>query len=114
VTFIEVTFMQNLAIFEIGQIYKQTKKISSNIHESPLAKKTYDFIFSLGENCLCASRLKASLLREYSCPFDWVSGTTNFGQRIYIILNEFSGYFEKDKLELRERLFPYRIFYANI
>jgi len=76
-------------------------QVSSNIHESPLAKNTYDLVFSLGEKCSCASSLSASLLREYSCPFDWVAGAS-FEQRIDILLNDFNVFFEKDKLELRE------------
>jgi len=73
----------------------------SNIHESPLAQKAYDFVFPLGEACLGASNLKASLLREYSCPFDWVYGAS-FEQRVAILLNDFNGYFEKDKLEYKQ------------
>lgn len=76
-------------------------QVSSNIHESPLAKNAYDLVFSLGEKCLCASCLSSSLLREYSCPFDWVMGAS-FEQRIDILLNGFNGYFERDKLELRQ------------
>jgi phage regulator Rha-like protein len=76
---------------------------NSNIHESPLAQKAYDFVFSLGEACLGASNLKASLLREYSCPFDWVY-CASFEQRIAILLNDFNGYLEKDKLELRQNI----------
>jgi len=76
---------------------------NSNIYESPLAQKAYDSVFSLGEACLGATNLKASLLREYSCPFDWIAGGS-FEQRIDILLNNFNGYFEKDKLELRQNL----------
>jgi len=77
-------------------------KISSNIHESPLAKNTYDFVFSLGYACNCASNLSACLLREYSYPFDWVTGA-NFEERIEILLNDFNCYFEKEELEFGDQ-----------
>jgi len=97
---IKFSLPDNSGIYYINTAF-MTYGNHSNIHESPLAKKTYDFVFSLGEACACASNLSANLLREYSCPLDWVSGT-NFEQRIAILLNDFDGYFEKDKLELKQ------------
>ncbi|MDR2067268.1 MAG: hypothetical protein LBP57_05565 [Endomicrobium sp.] len=36
--------------------------------------KEYDFIFSLGEACSCASALITLGFRKSSCVFDWLYG----------------------------------------
>jgi hypothetical protein len=88
--------------------------ISSNVHQSLLAQKSYDFVFPLGQQCNCAINLSANLLRQYAGPFDWVFGA-NFEERIAIILNDFQGYFEKDKLEFVKGTIyrPNKLFYVN-
>lgn len=59
--------------------------------------KEYNYIFSLGEACLCASGLRILGLRSFSGPFDWVFGAT-ITERIDLIINDFNGFFEKEDL----------------
>ena len=59
--------------------------------------KQYDYIFSIGEACLCASALRILGLRDFSGPFDWLFGATII-ERIDIMINEFENYFNKEDL----------------
>ena len=59
----------------------------------------FDIIYSLGLDCACAKYLIKFGLRSCSGPFDWLSGA-NFSTRMNLILNDFSGFFEKDEIKL--------------
>uniref|UniRef100_UPI002615C857 DUF1796 family putative cysteine peptidase n=1 Tax=uncultured Mailhella sp. TaxID=1981031 RepID=UPI002615C857 len=58
----------------------------------------FDLIVSLGVNCGAAWYLRDFGLRTASFPFDWLRGAT-FKRHIELILNDFKGFFEKDKLK---------------
>ena len=75
-------------------IKEEIKPYSQNIYE-------YDFIFSIGSACQCATMLKKANLRKYSGPFDWVSGGSIYN-RLYIVENEFDNFFIKNDLILKK------------
>lgn len=60
--------------------------------------KGYDFIFSIGASCHCASALRDNYLRQQSCPFDWLV-YASIEERADLIVNDFHNFFEKDDFQ---------------
>lgn len=77
------------------QFYNDSNKLLDNhIYE-------YDFIFSIGENCFCASILDKNKLRTVSAPFDWLTPNreyckNNLISNLKIINNKFNDFLIKD------------------
>lgn len=68
----------------------------------PKIKQTkYDYVISLGENCLTAMVLKEFGLREFSGPFDWIAGR-GLDYRLNLILDGFHGFLLKEDLEIAD------------
>lgn len=62
-------------------------------------KKQYDTIYSIGQDCACATYMKQARIRECSGPFDWLT-SANFEKRINIILNDFDDFLNKEDLKV--------------
>ena len=60
--------------------------------------KGYDFIFSIGASCHCASALRDNYLRLQSCPFDWLVEAP-IEERADLIVNNFCNFFEKEDFQ---------------
>ncbi|MDE5053275.1 DUF1796 family putative cysteine peptidase [Niallia taxi] len=60
-------------------------------------KGQYNAIFSLGENCIPALKLRKFNLREFAGPFDWV-GSPNLPKVINLIRTHFSNFLIADNL----------------
>ncbi|MED3965764.1 DUF1796 family putative cysteine peptidase [Niallia taxi] len=60
-------------------------------------KGQYNAIFSLGENCIPALKLRKFNLREFAGPFDWV-GSPNLPKVINLIRTHFSNFLIGDNL----------------
>ena len=67
--------------------------------------ETYDFVFSIGENCATAMYLKSCCLRDASYPFDWLAGMP-IPKRIELILSGFSRFMEKEDF-VQESFYPF-------
>ncbi len=68
----------------------------------PKIKQTkYDYVISLGENCLTAMVLKEFGLRQFSGPFDWIAGRGVY-YRLNLILNGFHDFLLKEDLEFAD------------
>lgn len=61
-------------------------------------RRSYDLVFSLGQDCKCSQSLRKANLQHYSYPFDWLA-EGSLSQRAEILANEFVGWFEKEDLE---------------
>lgn len=67
-------------------------------------RKSYDFIFGLGNACSCTQTLREAGLQHLSFPFDWIimSGTDDLARRLDFIEAGFRGWFEqKDLVKIR-------------
>lgn len=62
-----------------------------------LFDREFDLIFSIGEDCAYSSYLRRFNLQEYSYPFDWLT-KADFTTRIELLLNNFSGFLQKENL----------------
>ncbi len=69
------------------------------------ASKDFDYIISLGEACFVATMLTNADKRKFSSPFDWIFGG-NLQTRLDLILSDFKGFIEKDKMILAPELSP--------
>lgn len=77
-----------------------------------ILKQEYDFIFSLGEACLCASALQNLNLRQASYPLDWLYGG-DIETRTQLLISNFKDFINKEDLELvgkRENPIPCDIY----
>lgn len=61
-------------------------------------QKTYDLIYSLGEDCGCALYMERNGLRSYSGPFDWLTHAT-LQTKFNLILNDFKGFLDKESIK---------------
>ena len=63
-------------------------------------KEKYDFVCSLGGNCMMASQLQQRWLRPFALPFDWVyyKNSTPIYQLIKNFKNDFQHFFMKENL----------------
>lgn len=69
-----------------------------------IMRKSYDFIFGLGNACSCTQTLRQAGLQYLSFPFDWVvmGGEHDLEHRVSFIENGFRGWFEqKDLVKVR-------------
>lgn len=76
----------------------------------------YGVIFSFGYACSTAMFLDNQFLRKFSCPFDWIAGTS-FKERCNIFLNKFSNFIRKEDLTPTGEIkggFEHRKLYRNI
>lgn len=64
-----------------------------------LFDKDFDFVFSLGASCGCATYLRRHALRDCSSPFDWLI-TAPFETRIALLESGFAGFALKENLRL--------------
>lgn len=73
-----------------------------NLGENPMKladiKGEYNEIFSLGENCIPALKLRKFNLREHAGPFDWV-GTPNLFKIILLFQSNFADFLKEENLE---------------
>lgn len=81
-------------------------------------KESFDLIYSIGEDCACATYMKRSKLRSTSGPFDWLTHA-DFDTRIELILSDFENFLNLEDLkflEKDERMFndPDCDYYENI
>ena len=60
--------------------------------------KKYDIIYSIGRDCACAMYMRKTNLRICSGPFDWLTNAS-FEKRFEMMLNNFTGFLDKDKLK---------------
>lgn len=60
-------------------------------------KGEYNAIFSLGENCIPALKLRKYNLREFAGPFDWV-GSPNLSRVTNLLRTNFSNFLNEDNL----------------
>ncbi len=60
-------------------------------------KGEYNAIFSLGENCIPALKLRKYNLREFAGPFDWV-GSPNLSRVTNLIRTNFTNFLNEDNL----------------
>jgi hypothetical protein len=58
-------------------------------------KGEYNAIFSLGENCIPALKLRKYNLREFAGPFDWV-GSPNLSRVTNLLRTNFSNFLNED------------------
>ena len=80
-------------------------------------RKSYDFIFGLGNACSCTQTLRAAGLQYLSFPFDWIimGGHGDLMRRISFIENEFEGWLEqKDLVKVRSYPEGNRDIYRNM
>ena len=63
-----------------------------------MIRKRYDLVFSIGEACLCAGILGKLELRNFSSPFDWISGAV-LEERVQILLSNFADFINREDLE---------------
>ncbi|KAB7671188.1 DUF1796 family putative cysteine peptidase [Bacillus sp. B1-b2] len=61
-------------------------------------KGEYDVIFSLGNNCLPAMKLRDNQLRTYAGPFDWV-GSPDLSKVIHLLENHFANFLDLKNLK---------------
>lgn len=61
-------------------------------------KGEYNQIFSLGENCIPALKLRKFNLRQQAGPFDWV-GTPNLFKIIILFQSNFADFLKEENLE---------------
>lgn len=66
-------------------------------------KKRYDFVFSLGHDCVPAAYLKELGIRTTSMPFDWLSAAP-LESRVDLLVRRFSGFPGKEDMEARPDL----------
>lgn len=67
-----------------------------------MSKLRYDLIVSIGEDCACTTYLRKHDLQAMSYPFDWLTGAP-YENRIDAILNDFSGFLDKDDFQFIEK-----------
>ncbi len=67
-----------------------------------MISKKYDIIYSIGLSCSCATYMKEAKLRACSGPFDWLTNAS-FEQRFELMLNDFTGFLDKEYLEPMEK-----------
>lgn len=71
-----------------------------------LKKQRYDYVFSIGEACFCASALLRAGLRTASDPFDWCIRAT-FTERVQMIIDGFPDFINQaDLVYLDKRTYP--------
>lgn len=105
----KIPILYNIECFIRKIKYNVLLKIAKNKNLS-----YYDLIFSLGELCFCAGFLKSKRLRLFSCPFDWIYGSSFLG-RMDILNNKFKDFLNIEDLEyVGERLELPGISPANI
>lgn len=80
--------------------------------------KKYDIIYSIGRDCACAMYMRKTNLRICSGPFDWLTNAS-FEKRFELMLNNFTGFLDKDKLKPMPKptQFPYdknNDYYENV
>lgn len=61
----------------------------------------YDFIVSLGENCISSGNLRRNKLQYESFPFDWI--VIPFNQAVEMLQTHFAGFLELENLRLSAR-----------
>ena len=62
-------------------------------------KKKYNIIYSIGQDCACATYMKKARIRCCSGPLDWLTNT-GFENRINLILNDFENFFIKEDFKV--------------
>lgn len=89
----------------ISQCYVRNKQLIPKILRPLIEKKLFflqkqgfDYYSSLGNNCLPATILKESGLRDFSGPFDWFSGISFFG-KVKLIETNFANFLNYDDLQ---------------
>ena len=64
------------------------------------AKRSYDLVLSIGQDCKCSQSLRAAGLQHYSYPFDWLAGASLL-DRAKILATDFRDWFnEKDLIDI--------------
>lgn len=61
-------------------------------------KKEYDIIYSIGQDCACATYMKQARIRDCSGPFDWLT-KSNFEKRMKLILDDFNNFLNQEDLK---------------
>jgi len=62
-----------------------------------LFRQTFDFVFSIGEDCACASYLNWHRLRVESSPFDWLT-RASFATRTGLLENGFAEFLQCENM----------------
>ena len=90
--------------------YKLIKQEWENrgLHPIPARYDEYDLIFGIGAACMTSYILRDFRLRQFSNPFEWVSGTplgldrdSRFMEKINALCTEFHDFFNYEDFQLR-------------
>lgn len=67
-----------------------------------MPRESFDLIYSIGEDCACATYMKRNKLRSVSGPFDWLTHA-DFDTRVELILSDFENFLNFEDLKFLEK-----------